>query len=964
MARVEPLFNAFTSGELAPRLRARVGTPVYQTGAAKVENAIVLPEGGVERRMGFRHVGSTKMSAKLAALIPFLFSTVQPYVTEWGDLYVRVYTAGALIFDAPELVTNGAFPSSIDGWTDVSESGASVAWDGATRALRIDAADVLMGDRVVNGHFSAGLGSWTIVSGLVEWRPDIQAAQLRSTGMFVPDEGFVVQNPPGVMEQVLAVTPGVPYTLKFRVVSASSTLTVRCGSASQGADLLTAAVGPGLHTRTVIPTTGSLYLSATVPSASAFQQQTAGVLDDVSLEETVRRIAAARQAVTVAAPAAVHTLRFTVTAGPVTLRVGTTPGGQELVADTVYAAGPQTRAVTPGASPIYVEVRADLAGRLVDDVALALVSAVPVEVVTPYAEGDLRHIQTAQSADVLGLVDGRHPPHRLIRTSHTAWFLQEILFFDGPYLPENTTDAWTLVASAQTGSVTLTAAGAGFAPFQAGHVGSTWTLTFGTVRSSVRITAVADATHATATIVKRIDDLGAAGFVVVSGDLGAGWGTPTKVWAEGAWSAVRGYPAAIGKGEGRFWYAYTDTEPVGLWGTVTDEPYSMDPDTGLDGSSTPIPVADSGVDVNLRDTNAIRGMVFSPTGLVLQTVAGEIVANGGGADQAIVPPGPKVRPATDHGGRTDRALPPIQVDRVTLFVNRTGHKLLGFEFSLDLESYVAKDLLRRSRHLAGRRGSGGLIGLAYAGDPEPLVYTFTAEGRLLTLTYEPTEEVFGWAGQTLGASAAGAAVIESMTVIPNAAASADEVWAIVRRTVNGATRRDVERLDPTSGVDLDAHLTYRGAPQTVFGNLGHLIGETVEILADGRFVGTAVVAPDGTDGRVTVAQAASNVAIGLGYRSRLRTLTLRGPGQKKGVAKVYLRVLETAVEALSVTVSAPGATAQRPTLRVLATPADPDEGTELEVTTLGWDARCQVTIESVGPGPWTILGVGLQVETE
>jgi hypothetical protein len=79
-----------------------------------------------------------------------------------------------------------------------------------------------------------------------------------------------------------------------------------------------------------------------------------------------------------------------------------------------------------------------------------------IEVTTTYTLAQLSTINFAQSADVLYLAHLSHAPAKLTRTSHTAWTLNDIDFTDGPYLDENITDT-TLYASANTGSVTITA---------------------------------------------------------------------------------------------------------------------------------------------------------------------------------------------------------------------------------------------------------------------------------------------------------------------------------------------------------------------------------------------------------------------------------------------------------------------------------------------------------------------------
>jgi hypothetical protein len=70
---MNPLQASFTSGELSPLLHARVDLARYMTGAAKLENFLPLPQGGITRRPGFSEVlatGNTRLN-----LVPFRFNS-------------------------------------------------------------------------------------------------------------------------------------------------------------------------------------------------------------------------------------------------------------------------------------------------------------------------------------------------------------------------------------------------------------------------------------------------------------------------------------------------------------------------------------------------------------------------------------------------------------------------------------------------------------------------------------------------------------------------------------------------------------------------------------------------------------------------------------------------------------------------------------------------------------------------
>lgn len=82
----------------------------------------------------------------------------------------------------------------------------------------------------------------------------------------------------------------------------------------------------------------------------------------------------------------------------------------------------------------------------------------PVEIDTPYTDAQIPELTFMQSADVIWIMHPDVATRKLLRYSDAEWYLQPMSFLDGPYLTVNTTPA-TLIASAETGTVTVTGAG-------------------------------------------------------------------------------------------------------------------------------------------------------------------------------------------------------------------------------------------------------------------------------------------------------------------------------------------------------------------------------------------------------------------------------------------------------------------------------------------------------------------------
>mgnify|MGYP001306498922 CR=1 FL=1 len=129
-------------------------------------------------------------------------------------------------------------------------------------------------------------------------------------------------------------------------------------------------------------------------------------------------------------------------------------------------------------------------------------------------------------------------------------------------------------------------------------------------------------------------------------------------------------------------------------------------------------------------------------------------------------------------------------------------------------------------------------------------------------------------------------------------------YVIVKRTINGATKRyvevfsdfDFDETDSTNFRFLDSHLTYDGSATTTLSGLSHLEGQTVSILADGSAHNTKVV----SSGAVTLDRSVTKAVVGLSYDSVLQTMRIEGgaaegtsQGKTKRIYDITVRMFET-----------------------------------------------------------------------
>lgn len=108
MRTLRTVQTSFTAGELDPRLNARIEVARYYSGASALRNVVVLPQGGVRRRPGTRHLANLPAAAADGVrLVPFAFSASQTFL-------LAFYNAGFQVFrgaDGAHLFT-GTWPGT------------------------------------------------------------------------------------------------------------------------------------------------------------------------------------------------------------------------------------------------------------------------------------------------------------------------------------------------------------------------------------------------------------------------------------------------------------------------------------------------------------------------------------------------------------------------------------------------------------------------------------------------------------------------------------------------------------------------------------------------------------------------------------------------------------------------------------------------------------------------------------
>lgn len=339
-----------------------------------------------------------------------------------------------------------------------------------------------------------------------------------------------------------------------------------------------------------------------------------------------------------------------------------------------------------------------------------------------------------------------------------------------------------------------------------------------------------------------------------------------------AWSARTGYPRAVTIDRQRLYFAGTPTYPQTVWASAIagylDFAFSLKDDSAfrfeLDGArNSPIQhLAPSRKMLVLTDTDEMS----------LQ----------GGQEKPITPS--NIQKADESTAGTG-FVRPLKVGSEILTVQPSGKTLSAVGYRYDIDGFAAPDRTVFASHIT----RPGLVDLTYRRDPDHQILAVRTDGVIAFCAYDIEQEVNGWG--RWGTDGA----FESVATIPTA--TSEDTYVIVRRTINGQTKRYIEVFDLNCYVDCGVMRdSANPAGDTVWTGLAHLEGKTVVVNGDGADLGRFTVA----GGQITLPSPIKKAQIGLSYIPLVEPLQIEmatGNGTSQGkpvsMAECMVRVLDT-----------------------------------------------------------------------
>lgn len=315
-------------------------------------------------------------------------------------------------------------------------------------------------------------------------------------------------------------------------------------------------------------------------------------------------------------------------------------------------------------------------------------------------------------------------------------------------------------------------------------------------------------------------------------------------WAFGAWSDVEGWPSRVSFFKERLTFGRSQQ----VWMSVSGdyETFTAKDDGG-------VVTADMAISLTLQadQVNNIQWMAPSDA-LIVGTAGSEFAIQSVTTNQVFGPDNVTAPPVSAYGSRP---MVPVRVGDAFIFTQKSGLIVRDIIYDSIYTKFKSFDQTIFADHIT----AGVVNQLAYQQDPYSIIWATKATGQLIAMTYSREQyespPYGGWHRHNIGGSYSGSnPIVESISTNPAPAGDRDELWMIVKRTINGSTKRYIEYIeyerryndDPEDSFYVDCGLTLNN---TVNATLVPGTGATVQGTTGVTFTAGSAVFSSGDVGR-------------------------------------------------------------------------------------------------------------------
>jgi hypothetical protein len=408
---------------------------------------------------------------------------------------------------------------------------------------------------------------------------------------------------------------------------------------------------------------------------------------------------------------------------------------------------------------------------------------VPYEIANPYAEADLFDIHYVQSADVMTLVHPNYAPRELRRIGATNWTLTTINFGSPIAAPTGVTATRYIPASSSTNADTYETMSYVVTAITSDEIGESVQSSVASVTNNIFVTGATNTISWTAVagaaryrVYKLLGGLygyigSTTGTSIVDNNIAPDLSVTPPIY-DNEFTSASNYPGAVSYFEQRRCFAGTINEPQKIWMTKSGTESNL---------SYGLPIRDDDrieFRVAAREANTIRHIV-PLTQLLLLTGSAEWRVSSLNSDE-ITPTTISVRPQSYIGASN---VQPVIINNALIYCGARGGHVRELGYNWQANGFITNDMSIRSAHLFDNYE---ISDMAFAKAPIQMIWFVSTSGMLLGLTYVPEQQVGAWHKHDTDG------VFESCTVV--AEGNEDRLYVVVKRTINGQTKRYVERL--------------------------------------------------------------------------------------------------------------------------------------------------------------------------
>ena len=414
------------------------------------------------------------------------------------------------------------------------------------------------------------------------------------------------------------------------------------------------------------------------------------------------------------------------------------------------------------------------------------------EIPNPYAASELFDVHYVQSADVLTLVHPNHPVTELRRYGATYWVYASVSFgptISTPVAPVATAGgpgggtptvhkyAVTAISGTNNLDESLQSPDSNSVSLDLSIAGNAITVQITPVAGAVRYN-VYEVVNGIYGFVGSVAAQGSS-YVLYDNNITPNASiTPPNVDSSGFNSGPGYYPQAVGYFEQRRAFAGWAASPQEFLATRSGTESNI---------NYHIPsVADDRLDLTIaaREASSIRHIVpVQDVMLLTASCEFRMFSTDGNAISAN---NVSVKPQSYVGANN---VQPQVVNNMILYCASRGGHIRELAFNWQAQSYLTGDVSLLAGHLFDYYD---IVDMAFANAPTPILWCVNNAGTLLGMTYVPEQQISAWHHHDTTNG-----TFESCCVITETnpyGGSEDFLYVAVKRTINGATQRSIERM--------------------------------------------------------------------------------------------------------------------------------------------------------------------------